>query len=41
MITQTDITTGGYFFLVIAGIITSAGAIFIYRLVKSKKHDSK
>lgn len=41
MITQDDITTAGYFFLVFGGMVTSAGAIFIYQLFKSKKHDSK
>ncbi len=40
MITQADITTGAYFYLVAGGIITSMGAVIVY-LLKSKKHDSK
>ncbi len=37
MITQADITTGAYFFLVAGGIITAMGAIVVYLHKKSKK----
>lgn len=36
MINQSDLITSAYLFLVVAGIITSAGAIFVYLLSKSK-----